>query len=506
MVQDHRLEIPQCALKPHEPVGVQTPSFFHAPQWEDTDGDLAVDLAEACGLHLLPWQQLVLRNALALDSTKTRWASFEVGLIVPRQNGKNIVLMARELMSLFISRDPQIIHTAHKFKTARGAFRDLVDIIEANDFLSSRVLKISQSSENVSIELKKQGTERRGPRIDFLARQGGSGRGFTGDLVVLDEAFQIDETLVSDLLPTLSAKPSPQLWYTSSTGFDYSTVLRHVRDRAVDQPDDNQHLLLCEWSADTHTTDWQSLEAVQQSNPSLGWFQTWDWIKEVDLRGMSEDAYKRERLGIWADNTTDAAIGSDIWLRALASPETMLGVKVERRSLGLEVTADRDLAVLAGATLLKDGRIIVDIIAAEAGVSWVQDEVARITKKYNPPAGVIIDSFSGAAALAPRLSERGIPVSLASTRDITTGTAEVYDRLTHVDEDGQPDPTLLHSSHPLLDDAAFTARRRLVGNSKTAWTWRQFDVVKIEPLRAVTLAVQGLQMEPVARRRISRVA
>lgn len=500
MSVDERLVVPESSFGVRsEPVGVQVPSHFLAPEWGSTSGDDACDLAEAVGLRLLPWQKLVLRNALG-ERVNGAWDAFEVGLIVPRQNGKNVVLLARELAGLFLFGESQIIHTAHKFKTARSAFRDLRKIVEDNSFLLDRVAKINESNDNVSILLKN------GNRIDFLARQGGGGRGLSGDLVVLDEAFQIDETLVSDLLPTLSARPSPQLWYTSSTGFEYSDVLRSVRDRALEKPDENKHLAFFEWSADLDEVEWDSVDAVVQSNPSLGYVQSWDWIREVDLRGMSESAYRRERLGVWADASNEAAIGVDVWKRSEASPEVLVGVKPVRRSLGLEVTRDRDLAVLAGAVELSDGRVVVDIVAAQAGVAWVQDEVAAVVKRQKPYAGVVVDAMSGAASLGMALSQAGVPVSMANTNDVTAGTETVFDLLMRED-DGDPDPGLLHSSHPLLDDAAFTARRRLVGSSRTKWTWAQYGEVNVEPLRAVTLAVRGLSMEPVVKkRRRGRVA
>lgn len=495
VASDSRLWLADPFREPSGPVGSQLPSTFHGPEWVRTEGDAAVKLCRACGLELLPWQQLVVRNALG-RSQDGRFAAFEVGLLVPRQNGKNVVLLAIELWHLFMVADShQIVHTAHQFKTARSAFRDLVKIIEDNAFLRGRVASITSSTEQTAIVLNN------GDRIDFVARAGGSGRGLSGDLVVLDEAYQLSEDTMSDLLPTLSARPSPQLWYTSSTGFDYSTVLREVRDRGVEHPENNKHLLLLEWSADLKEVDWRSVEAVQASNPSLGWFQSWDWIQEVDLRSMQEDAYKRERLGVWADASTDAVIGVDLWAGCLASPEVMVGAVVKRRSLALEVTRDRDLAVLAGAALLADGRVVVDIIAAKPGVSWVQDEVARVFRKFKPDAGVVLDSFGAAAALAPRLQENGVSVSPAITRDVTTATADFYDRIVAVTPDGDPDPQLVHSSHPLLDDAAHTARRRLVGSSQTAWTWAQFGEVPVEPLRAVTLAAHGLVMDPVGKKR-----
>lgn len=156
-------------------------------------------------MFLLPWQQLVVCNALA-RGVDGRWAAFEACLLVPRQNGKNVVLLAVELWHLFMVEDcRQIVHTAHQFKTARSAFRDLQKIVENNPFLMKRVRSITSSTEQTAIVLKN------GDRIDFVARSGGGGRGLSGDLVVLDEAYKLEDDTVSDLLPSLSGRPSPQL-------------------------------------------------------------------------------------------------------------------------------------------------------------------------------------------------------------------------------------------------------------------------------------------------------
>ncbi|RAV34247.1 hypothetical protein [Corynebacterium heidelbergense] len=477
-----------------EPVGVQVPPIFHAPEWSESSGEDAVDLAGALGMDLLPWQQLVLRNALGEDQ-RGRWAAFQVALVVPRQNGKNFIVRARLLAGLFLFGEERLVHTAHVFKTAHNEYEALREIIERTPWLLDQV-KAMPDSRETAIILKD------GRRIDFLARSSrASGRGLQGDCVILDEAFALSSKLVSDLLPTLSSRPSPQVWYTSSTGFDYSETLLKVREKATKTPEENRRLLYMEWSADVNKLDWRSVDAVAASNPSLGYLQDWEWIKEAELDVMGEEEYQRERLGVWADASSAAAIGVDVWARSFVTAEGMIGAKVKRRSLALEVTADRDLAVLAGAALLRDGRVVVDIIAAKPGVAWIQDECRRVSKKHRPHAGIVIDSFSGAAALAPRLAEAGVPVSLAATRDITQGTAALYDRLVREDESGAPDPSVMHGEHPLLDDAAHTARRRLVGTSKTAWTWQQFGEVRVEPLRAITLALRGLDMEPVVKKK-----
>lgn len=496
---DHRLEVPASLFEPRSfPVGCQTPTYFHAPEWEATSGEDLVDFAAVCGFDLLPWQQLVARNAMCEDPVTGKFKAFQVCLIVPRQNGKNGIVRWRLLAGLFLFGEERLVHSAHLFKTAHAEYLQIRQIIEDTPELMAQVRSMPDSKETAII-LKD------GRRIDFVSRARGNGRGLQGDCVILDEAFALSSQLVSDLLPVLSSRKSPQVWYTSSTGFDDSEVLLNLRKNALEAPEDNRHLAFFEWSADVKALDWRSPEAVAASNPSLGYLQSWDWIREVELDVMGEEEYQRERLGVWADRSTDAVIGVDLWSQSKVTGEIVAGQKIKRRSLALEVSADRDLAVLAGAAELSNGVIVVDIIAAKSGVSWVQDEVARVVKKHKPCAGVVIDSFSGAAGLAPRLAEAGIPVSLASTRDITAGTVTVFDGLSRVDESGAPDPAIVHGEHPLLDDAAHSARKRLVGSSRTAWTWQAFGEVKVEPLRAITLAVRGLDMEPVEKKRRSRV-
>lgn len=500
---DHRLETPPT-LEPVKttPIGSQTPAYFVAPLWHTTAGDDAVDLAAACGLHLLPWQQLVLRNALA-ERKGGKWSSFEVGLVLPRQNGKNVVIIARQLAGLFLFGEQQQVHTAHKFKTARAAHRDLVRTIEQAPELKALVKNAPISTENTCVVLHN------GARIDFLARQGGGGRGLSGDTVYLDEAFQLSNELVSDLIPTMSARPAPQVWYTSSAGMDTSDVLENLRNRALKHPEKEPFLTYCEWSADIHRLERTSLEAAAAANPSLGYFQDWEWIKGTELKSMDAERYNRERLGVWADKAKAAVIGPQVWRRSEITADDIAGLAVVRRSLAMEVTQDRDMSVLAGAAELEDGRVVVEILDQKAGTAWLADTAKARYEKSKAWAGVVYDSYSGAAAVAPYLIAKGVPVSAATTKDLTSATADFYDRLNQKDpETGAADPHLLHPAggSGFLDDAAFTARRRLVGTSKTAWTWDSGTAeITLAPLRAVTLALKGLDMEPVKRQKRRRV-
>ena len=75
------------------------------------------------------------------ETAAGRWAAFEVGLIVPRQNGKGSILEALELAALFLADPdappPLILHSAHEFKTSAEHFRRVRDLIEATPLLAA---------------------------------------------------------------------------------------------------------------------------------------------------------------------------------------------------------------------------------------------------------------------------------------------------------------------------------------------------------------------------------
>ena len=502
---DPRLYVPPTEVQQRFTLqGRQLPRYAVIPEWTYTAGDDVADLMSVAGMPLLSWQHLVMRNSLP-ERPDGRWGAFEVVLVVPRQNGKNITLLARQMAGLFLFKEKQIF-TAHVFKTAVEAHRDLATLIEKTPELRDQV-KITRSAQNVSVYR----IDDPDVRVDFVARGASSGRGLSADVVYLDEAFQVDPNLVADLLPVLSARRAPQIWYTSSAGMQSSEVLETLKTRAHDNPADEPALAYFEWAVEPEVDEcaWDSAEAVQISNPSLGYFQDWEWIKAVDLRGMDQERSKRERLGIWADKSKGAVIGADVWRRALVTADDLAGLAVVRRAISVEVTRDRDLSCVVGAAELEDGRVLVEVIEQRAGTAWVAAACRSVyakAAKGELRTGVVIDSMSAGSALAPHLIAEGVPVSMALTRDLVEGTADVYDRLHRRTSTGIPDPYLLHTgASGFLDDAVITARRRLVGQSRTAWTWDEGPgALTLAPLRAATLAVRGLTMEPVEMKRKKR--
>lgn len=105
--------------------GSQVPRFEVFPPFFTTAADDAVDLAAVAGLDLDPWQERVLRGALG-EREDGRWTSFRTCLVVPRQNGKNAILEARELAGLFLFGERVIVHTAHEYKTANESMTSMM--------------------------------------------------------------------------------------------------------------------------------------------------------------------------------------------------------------------------------------------------------------------------------------------------------------------------------------------------------------------------------------------
>ena len=298
-------------------LGDQRPRLESFPPADDwMQGEDAVELAADARLVLDDWQQYVLRQALATRGG--RWAAFEVGLILARQNGKGAVLEALELAALFLFDEVQLIlHSAHKFDTAADGFRRILGLIEANPDFSREVAKVIRSHGSESIELKN------GKRLRFIARSSGAGRGFAADLVILDEAFNISDDAMASMLPTLSTRPNPQVWYTSTAGDQASVQLGRVRDRGLRGGDPS--LAFFEWSVDENAYDPADPGCWAQANPGLGLRITPDYIG-LEQAALTPEAFARERLSVGdypVDGGAWEVVRADTWA-ACAAPGVRL--------------------------------------------------------------------------------------------------------------------------------------------------------------------------------------
>jgi phage terminase large subunit-like protein len=283
-----------------------------------SEGDRVADLAARAGLHLDDWERWVLDQGLG-RAADGKWAAFETALIVARQNGKGAILEALELAALYLDNFgvDLILHSAHEFKTASEAFRRIQARIENHPQFSRRVRQVYLQRGAESIEM------RNGKRLRFIARSSGSGRGFSADLVILDEAYELGDTAMAALLPTLSARPNPQIWYTSTAGLPTSSQLGLVRGRGL--RGDDPSLAFMEWSVDPDNYDPADLQCWAQANPGLGIRITPEYIAK-ERAALAPDEFARERLSVGdypADGGAWEVVSQGAW-SACAAPGARL--------------------------------------------------------------------------------------------------------------------------------------------------------------------------------------
>jgi hypothetical protein len=450
------------------------PAYRTIPPRRSSAGSEAVELAREVGLFLDDWQAQVLEDSLA-ERDDGKWAALEVGLIIPRQNGKGSILEARELAGLFLFNESLLLHSAHEFATASEHFLRIWSLIEAKPDLERLVTKKLANNNGMLIQVGRQ-------RLKFMARKTSQGRGFSGDCVVLDEAFDLSTRALSSMIPTLSARPNPQVWYTSSAPLpeDKSDVLRRFcrRGRAGDN-----RLCYLEWAADPDD-DPASPATWAQANPALGIRRengtelTEEFIAaEV---GMLGEDFARERLGIWIDDDElSAVIPPESW-RACESVSKLTGPEF----FALDVSPDRTQASFAVAGKSTLGGTHVELADRRPGTQWVVARAKDLQAKWG--GTIAVSAGSPAASLLLDLEAAGVEVEVVSNADHAQACGAFYDAVVQ--------GGLWHVNQPELNAAVFGADRKFTND---AWLWsRRTSSADISPLVAATLAKRLFDTAP----------
>ncbi len=463
------------------------------PEASTSLGREAVELSATAGLVLDDWQAFVLERALGLRRDG-KWAAFEIGLNVGRQNGKGGVFEARELTGLFLIGERLLIHSAHEFATSLEAFRRMLELIESTPDFDRRVKRVSRAHGDEGIELIG------GQRIRYRTRTKGGGRGFTGDFLGLDEAMDLPEAMVGALLPTLSARPNPQVMYAGSAVdqlvHQHGVAFARVRDRALSAKPGS--LAYFEYSIDLAARLEAPLrrEAVPadvtveiaadpaawaEANPALGIRISEEHIRN-ELAAMGVRTFAVERLGVGDWPAVDASGDSPIKIAAWQGLVDANSTMVDPVCFAFDVTPDRAFAAVAAAGARKDGLRHVEVVEHRRGTGWVVPWLVERVDTHRPVA-VLCDATGSAASLLAQLEQAGIEVWAVSVREHVAACGQLFDAVEQ--------KTVRHLGTPELDAAVRGAVKRPLGD---AWAWtRRGSVGDISPLVACTLALFGFE-------------
>ena len=325
---------------------------IHTPylKGESKVAELA-DLAEKIGIPLMPWQHHVLEDMLRVDENG-QWRRKMIGLLVARQNGKTHLARMMILGHLFLWGSKNILAMSSNRNMALDTFRQVVNVIEANEFLSCQVKKIRYANGQEVVELLN------GARYEIVAATVDGSRGKTADLLFVDETREITEEAWTAARPTTRARPNAVTLTTSNAGDGVrSTVLNDLRERALSYP--------------SPTFGWYEYSAPQyckiddrngwaMANPALG-FTITEEVLEESVATNSVDSTRTEMLCQWVDalsspwpnGVIEATSNSDLVL-----PQGKPTV------FAFDVSPSRRSGALVAGQLLDDGTIGVGFNAA----------------------------------------------------------------------------------------------------------------------------------------------
>jgi phage terminase large subunit-like protein len=323
------------------PRGRRKPTYRLVPPSDGSKGPEATRLVGRAGLKLDPWQRDVLVAGMA--TLNGSWAADEVCTVVPRQNGKTLGLVARALWGPTLGGERLVLFTSHQFKSCREAFLLAKSLCETAAFEPFRpAVSVSHGKEGITFA--------DGSRLLFIARSRTSGRGFSPDCVILDEAFELDDLALAALKPSLAAARQPQLWYASSAPHDTSTVLRRLclKGRAGEA----RRLVYLEWAAHD-AQDSSTRAAWAASNPALGTRIDPDFITS-ELDTLEPADFERERLGRWDEETGGQWISGEAWARCVRANAD------SSRDVVLALAGRDDRAALVGVTVSDPPHIFVE--------------------------------------------------------------------------------------------------------------------------------------------------
>lgn len=498
--------------------GCETPRIWTKPLRkltpETSHGWACIAFAEdVLGLTLMPWQKWLLIHALELLATGT-YRFRTVLVLVARQNGKTLIMLVLALWHVYALESRTVIGTAQDLANAEKAWAEAVEMARAEPELEELI-------EDVKLGHPKQFLVRPNPekarklaeyRVAAASRRGA--RGFSGDLVLLDELREhASWDSWSAATKTTLARPKSQVWAFSNAGDAMSVVLRYLRasaHQALGWPDGDgdkdilaassedfeaweaeledgegleDSLGLFEWSAhpDAARTD---RDAWAQANPSMNWDDLVEYcITEraiaAALRTDPPSVFDVEVLCRWTANDSSGPFPAGTWLATEGEPDDRFAAG-SKRVIAVDVSWSRASTYVARAGFTDDGVPMGDIAADRHGTAWLVPWLVQHRDKYSAivlqtngaPVSSLLDEIEGAPTATnvagqlvyPELDGKPLPVLKHAGADLGAATGLVFDRLASSTADK---PRIKHLPHPGLDDAALTAVPKIL--SQGSW-------------------------------------
>lgn len=498
-----------------------------------TDGPAAIAFAKDLGITLYPWQTWFLNHALELDATGELYRFRIIIAMVARQNGKTTVENILALWHMYILKSGMVIGTAQNLDRSEEAWKDCLALAELDDEMFEMI-------EESNFGHPKYFNLSNGCEYRVVAATGKGGRGFSGDLILLDELreHRVFDTWAA-VTNTMNARPLAQAYAFSNAGDITGVVLRYQRalaHRELGWPDgdDDAEILgtdanvfegldetelpegwdeittgFFEWSAapNAKRTD---VNALAQANPAMGHKEVafnCPTIRSLlaSLKSTPPLEFDQEVMcrfvpgaegGPWPEGQWEDTCDSDATPGADA--EIVVCVEISsRRDVAYVSRCGRYLKPLQKVndySPTEKDIAVVGISEDRAGTDWIIPHLLETRDTYR---GIVIRSEPGAPTMNLLEDLRnleladGSPANLPliewSGPNIAAAHADITDRLR--------DKAIEHLPHKGMDMAAATAVR--LDNPGGGW---RTDIKKspsdTAPLYAAIGAVWGMDHLP----------
>lgn len=471
------------------------PAFSYLPEWEYTLGPEMADLNALMKFPPDPEQELILDAVFAVASDGLP-AAAEGTVVASRQNVKS---SGYEMVCngwLFGTKEPQVLWSAHEFKTAKENFLHMQAVISSCRWAERRVKQFYTGGGDLSVVLWE--TDRTGMyrRMDFVARTTASGRGKTAPKQVWDEGLELREEHMAAADAITSTFPWAQTLIGSSGAKAYSTVLHQAVDRGRQgEPGRYFHLEWCDNKPGgcemgeecSHVFGTQGCrlddrERIRMSNPTVGRIRpdgrglTMAAIRRERRRQPNPLKFARERLGWHEALAVDGVtVFTEADWSALARPKSRI---VSDRTLALHVAPDLSWSAIVAGGRNGDGKIHLEVTSKKVGdrriynrrqsTVWVVPTLRKMVRKAGS-IRLLVMAGSPAATLLPALAKiDGLEVVLVPESSMPQACAFLLGAASREE--------IMHVGDPELQASMLSVTKKLVGQKIFVWASSGGDI------------------------------
>ncbi len=460
-------------------------------------------------ITLFPWQRWLLVHALELRAG-SGFRFRNVVVLVARQNGKSTLSQVLALWFMYVYGYQLVLGTAQDLDTADEVWQGAVDLVTemTEDGHPVRPELHELYLRTVLVNGKKSLDLTTGARYKAKAASRRSGRGLSGDLVLLDELREHQTwDAWGAITKTTMARDDAMVWALSNAGDGKSVVLAYLRKMAhaaLDDPDgintdeleqsvdevdpedfglddEDDSLGIFEWSAPPGC-DINDRAGWAAANPSLGHKISARTIASA-ARLDPEPIFRTEVLCQWVETlepTSDLDVSR--WL-TLADPSATPG----RPVFGVDQNEDR--AVSIGCAWRRPDRVVQVMLSqderVDVGLSPVA-AVARLAELHARWGGRVV--LGGpAVGLELDLRTAGVPSQVLTGPEFAMACGYLDDRIR--------EGTVHHGNQDPLNESVASARWRSTGSSGER-AFQLKDAATVGPVAAVVRALSGLLSRP----------